>query len=141
MHDSVPVHQHVVLYYYSHSVEIEQHTREDVGNKVLTNMEESLYRTRYASAMKKLRDYEEEQDEGFIVLHARLYGQLKEEITPWNDRKATFLRNGHVLQVNVAWVVQKIAELEKLKDYNVFRPNQLEALFKDDVVKERLGNL
>ena len=100
------------------------------------------YLIRYTFAMKKLHNYKEEKNQELTGLQDQSTEILKEEKhAAWNDRKTALLVQIHGIQLNIAWVVQKIEELEKLQGYNFFRPNQLEAVLKDDDVKERLGNV
>jgi hypothetical protein len=90
------------------------------------------YLVRYSFVMKKLLDYKRRLDEEFVGIHPQSYWLVNE------GEHSEYL---HAIQRNITWVVQKIAELEKLQVYNLFRSYQLDALLQDDDVKERLGNV
>jgi hypothetical protein len=95
-------------------------------------MRQARYLARYSIAMNKLLDYNRKQDDEFVGIHPQPYPYCPRN----GGEHSKYL---HRIQHNIAWVLQKIAELEKLQDYNIFRPSQLEAFLTSDNVKERCG--
>ena len=105
-------------------------------------MAEARYLARYSFAMKELLDYKGMQNDDFFGVHVKFTVLMKEgKPAQWNHRKTAILCDIHCIQTNIAWVVHKIEELEKLEGYKRSHTRRLEALLMDDEVKERLGNL
>ena len=123
----------------------------------LTKRVMTRYHVRYTIAMNMLTDYEEIQTERFFtlnaewieVLHVEMDWLSKNEFVllsqhshrRWRTRKTALLAKTQQVHRNLAWVVEKIAQLALLFRSRRTTDIDLDAFLKAADVKARMGEV